>query len=241
MNMSNTTSSSNKKSGRREDEISNAPVKKKKIMPNRKPNYFIGIHLADPVLKDVVVEMQKSISTTHPHLRKCLTSPNKLHLTCFVMELSGMGDVNAAVRCFMSCEPYINMVFDRHKTSTSVLTSTSCTTSASISTSSVTAEWSHKHYVLLNRMAMFGTKVLFIAPSSSSSSLSSSSQSPFSTLVRVASITSHLKQQFSAAGLFSSSSADRDRDMGDKGGRGASDWVPHCTIAKTAADRKNGR
>lgn len=99
-----------------------------------------------------------------------------------------------------------------------------------------------------------------------SPSVQTSSTTSSSTLLKLTDITSHLSRQFELAGLLppclttgskeqeQCKSKPRDKDKGEggkgtggkgsgkaKGSKAKGSWVPHCTIAKTSADRKHGR
>ena len=247
-----TSSASKKRYYEGVDNSSRSSIQKKK--KTFSPNYFIGIRLSCPVLKALVVEMQRDISTQFPQFKKCLTSPNKLHLTCFVMELGSDVDIHTATSCFMSCQSYIQNTFAPSQSSSSL----QC------------------YGLFLNRISTFDTSVLYIAPSNTnnklapapycpttsvppiscdktspspldtktppptaSSSSSSSAALHATTLPHLVDITAHLSTQFAKAGLLPPPASGKTSSQGKA--QAKTNWVPHCTIAKTSADRKHGR
>jgi hypothetical protein len=66
-----------------------------------RPNFFIGIRLASNTLADSITKIQNHAITKAPNLLKCRMNVQKLHLTCFVLELD-VSDVTKAVDCLLS-------------------------------------------------------------------------------------------------------------------------------------------
>jgi hypothetical protein len=193
------------------------------------PNYFIGIRLSCPIFKELVINMQKDISTKFPQFKKCLTSPHKLHLTCFVLELSSAGDVDAATECFLACKSYIH----------NMLAALAIEHGASF----------RPPGLLFNKISTFNSKVLFLSPQATSNPKGGNVEQlpqPLQhtlTLDLLTDITAHLTQQFEGALLIPSENKKESRSKVAKTSKDTitSSWKPHCTIAKTSADRRHGR
>lgn len=64
-----------------------------------RPNFFVGIRLPCPSFANAVVHIQDHVVERVPQLLKCRMDVRKLHLTCFVMPLSGAEQINKAVEC----------------------------------------------------------------------------------------------------------------------------------------------
>jgi hypothetical protein len=197
------------------------------------PNYFIGIRLACPFFKALVMDMQNDISMRFPQLKKCLTSPLKLHLTCFVMELSSDADLETAIECFHACEDYICNTF----------TSSSASSSISVSTQPLPLPG-----LLFNNMSTFSTNVLYLSPTLSHTAVKrdahgepishpSSSSSHNTTMQSLYDINAHMTEKFKEANLLNPVQQNNNSKIILKEKK----WTPHCTIAKTTADRKHGR
>ena len=68
-----------------------------------------------------------------------------------------------------------------------------------------------------SHISTFSSNVLFISPS------------PSATLEKLNEVTDYMTQEFIKEGLITTAKMSK------------KSWNPHCTIAKTSADRKNGR
>lgn len=101
-----------------------------------RPNFFVALRLSQ--LEKIVSRIQNKIKAKCPELSRCMTSPKKVHLTFFVMELRSIDQINNAVTCFYECKEDLRELFPRPL---------SC--------------------LKFSRLNTFGRKVLFVAPSDS--------------------------------------------------------------------------
>ena len=153
-----------------------------------RPNYFIGIRLNSPGFDAVMASIQSLLVQKYPSLSKCLVPLEKLHLTCFVMNLASQEEIQSACCIFDASRGFIAERMSK-------------LASKSLS---------------FSRVDVFPTKVIFTSPDDCE------------TMDALKEITLYLKQTFKEHSLFS----DDDNQI---------DWTPHVTIAKTSADRRNGR
>jgi hypothetical protein len=171
------------------------PPSKKSVMKERVarkgvPNFFFGVRLLSPPFYDRISAIQSEIVSNAPQLRKCLTSPKKLHLTCFVLELPCNEDVQAAIDSFQNCETAILGTLRDVAPPNRILR--------------------------FNSLSAFGKNVLFAAPIEDN------------VVHALQEVTSILSNCLMERGLYQEKSP-------------VKKWTPHATIAKTSADRKNGR
>lgn len=103
------------------------------------PNYFLGLRLTCPIFQDHVNTIQKNILVKAPHLKKCLTSIKKLHLTCFVFHIppNDFATLQLAQNCLANCQPKI---------------------------SEMIASYLSNLHVTFDSIGNFGTSVLYISP-----------------------------------------------------------------------------
>jgi 2'-5' RNA ligase len=104
-----------------------------------RPNFFLGIRLTNPIFQELVTQFQQNILLKSPHLKKCLTPVQKLHLTCFVFSLQSPNDILLAQNCFLSCQEKILSMISKY---------------LSLQDLSLT----------FDSLSRFGSNVLFIAP-----------------------------------------------------------------------------
>ena len=72
-----------------------------------RPNFFVGVRLQCPDFVRVITAIQNQVIGNAPQLHKCRMDPKKLHLTCFVLTLTGQEQINGAVCCLQDCQIYI--------------------------------------------------------------------------------------------------------------------------------------
>jgi 2'-5' RNA ligase len=152
-----------------------------------RPNYFIGIRLNSPGFYAAMAAMQSLLVQKYPSLSRCLVPLEKLHLTCFVMNLASQEEIQSARSIFDASRGFIAEKMSK-------------LASKSLS---------------FSRVDVFPTKVIFTSPDECE------------TMDALREITLHLKHTFQQHSLWS--------DVNHI------DWTPHVTIAKTSADRRNGR
>jgi 2'-5' RNA ligase len=156
-----------------------------------RPNYFIGFKLTHPEFVHVIKDVQAAMLSTHPHLGKCITSADKLHITSVVMGLKNTDELSAAISCFKDCQPRILEAI------------------GSLG----------PFHINFGKISSFGSKVLFLEPLSDESS----------TIMRVI----HRLFEESFLNHEPKLSIDRKGELDE--------WIPHATIMKTSADKRNGR
>lgn len=72
-----------------------------------RPNYFIGIRLNSPAFYSVMASIQSLLVHKYPSLSKCLVPLEKLHLTCFVMNLASQEEIQSACSVFDASRCFI--------------------------------------------------------------------------------------------------------------------------------------
>lgn len=189
-----------------------------------KPNYFIAFRLQSPDLRCRFFELQNQIVARSPKLNKCKTSEDKIHFTGFVLSLNSATEVDEAIACFSSCTDIVR---------------------------NLVSECRSQKIVSFGKLNSFGKKALYLEPLDSpaldmlhnivismrneflgdrwnlSSCIDPSFLSLKSTLTG---------DQTSTNTTTAPPSAMPSPEAGKK-----FHWVPHATVMKTSADRKNGR
>lgn len=168
----------------------------KSISKPCRPNYFIGFRLTHPRFMEIVDGIHNSIRISHPHLSKCITPSNKLHITGIVMELESEEQIATAVSRLQSCASMIDDIIRP--------------------IGEVTLN-SRKFSLPMGKIEAFGSRVLYIDP--------------------IPSIEMDALRQIQQI-IYDSFQSHEPKFRLDCTNES---WIPHATIMKTSADKKNGR
>ena len=74
------------------------------------PNYFFAVRIYNKSIHQKMKEVQRYVKSRKPILQECFTSPDKLHLTTFVMTLADSGDIKKAIEAMHHSAPLIGNV-----------------------------------------------------------------------------------------------------------------------------------